>query len=83
MTDEKNLGEAGAVADVAGVAEPRTMRLEWPTDTGRVLFEFPSDLTPREAEDVSELLAITVTAMQRRAAHLSEQGATAGEVADG
>jgi hypothetical protein len=79
MTDEKNLGEAGAVADLAG-KEPRAMRMEWSTDAGPVVFRFPSNLSARDVEDVSELLALTVTAMQRRAAHLSEQGATAGVV---
>lgn len=70
----------GAVTDVAAkLTEPRAMRMEWSTDAGPVVFRFPSNLSARDVEDVSELLALTVTAMQRRAArqHL-EQGATAG-----
>ena len=76
--------DEGAVADVAAIVEPRAMRMEWSTDAGPVVFRFPSNLSARDVEDVSELLALTVTAMQRRAVrqHL-EQGATAGEVAAG
>jgi hypothetical protein len=79
MTDEKNLGEAGAVADVVAIVEPRAMRMEWSTDAGPVVFRFPSNLSARDVEDVSELLALTVAAMQRRAAHLSSQGATVSD----
>ncbi len=71
--------KAGAVADVAAkLTEARVMRMEWSTDAGLVVFRFPSNLSERDVDDVSELLALTVTAMQRRAArqHL-EQGATA------
>jgi hypothetical protein len=72
--------EAGAVADVAAkLTEARAMRMEWSTDAGPVVFRFPSNLSARDVEDVSELLALTVAAMQRRAAHLTSQGATASD----
>jgi len=45
----------------------REMRMEWSTDSGAVVVTFPSNLTNNDIDDISELFALTVSGMKRRA----------------
>lgn len=53
--------------DGASIPSARQMHMRWTTDSGLVLFEFPSDMSLQDADDVCALLEITMTGIRRRA----------------
>lgn len=57
----------GVAASQSGVPNARRMRMEWSTDAGVVVFEFPSNLSCDDVGDVGELLDLALSGMSRRA----------------
>ncbi len=62
-----------------GPPKPRQMHMRWTTDSGVVLFEFPSDLSQQDADDISQLLSLTMKGVHRRAAALTRANETGGD----
>ena len=68
MTQEQeDRGVAAASQSSVSTPSARQMRMEWNADNGNVIFEYPSDLSLRDVEDVESLLALCVQGMWRRA----------------
>jgi hypothetical protein len=59
------LGSAHGVE--GGGKLPRTMQMQWNTDSGVVVFQFPSNLSADDIADLEALLAVTFQGMRRRA----------------